>query len=411
MRKRTLTFVLPFLALVGFSSCSDDDNGPVAAGRISFYGDAYPLGVGAIYHDDNHTVIAVTDYTFVDRYEGENGGQVDEVKGFSAEVKKEQTGNFLVALYEPGFILNDLTKDARGSGAAIWLRLASPETDRLVPGKYTYSLNKEAFTFKGNSGVNYSSGYSLAPNELTEGEVNISCEGEEYTVTFDCKTSFGGAIQGSYTGELKSFDIRKDADMLNYFEDVKLEALFDKVKYMDADDRPQCEPDYIRAASFFKSSAGAVYTAYDFIFWAESAKKGIDIALAYDREKEAVYFESPIRMRALLWHNTFENYNFNLPCHTKYMLAPADFTDADFDALAGIEDFAFDFAESEVSIPVTAKLPVYVFVQTANGVQGVLRIKGITPEDTEMIEGITYPLNPAIVMDTKFPRSFSEQIR
>lgn len=34
-----------------------------------------PLEQGAIYHDNNHTVIAVSDYTFEDRYQGKDGSK------------------------------------------------------------------------------------------------------------------------------------------------------------------------------------------------------------------------------------------------------------------------------------------------------------------------------------------------
>ena len=228
------------------------------------------------------------------------------------------------------------------------------------------------------------------------------------------QTSFGGPIEGTYTGSLKPFDIRKEIGTVNFYENVKLEALFDKVEYTDLEGIFHSEPDYLRATSFFLSSTQQVYSANLYKGLAESAKKGIDIALAYDATNKAVYFESPIKMRALLWHNTFQNenlfnYSFDLPCHTKYMPAPQDFTNTDFEALAKQEDFVFDFSEAKVSIPIESATPRFVFVQTGNGLQGVIRIKEITPESTEMISGIIYPVNPAIIMDVKFPRSFSEQ--
>ena len=414
MKKTIRILTAMLLALIGLPSCSDEDNERSATGRISFYGENYLLEQGAIYHDNNHSVIAVTDYTFEDRYQGEDGEKVDQVKGFSAEVKGKQTGNFLIGLYEHGFVLSDLTKDARGSGACICLRVASPEVDRIVPGKYTYSLNRDEYSFKGNSSVKYNSGGSTMANELSEGEVNISQEGDIYTITFNCKTSFGGSIEGTYTGSLKAFDIRKEIGTVNFYENVKLEALFDKVEYTDLEGVFHSEPDYLRATSFFLSSTQQVYSANLYKGLSASVKKGIDIALAYDRTNQAVYFESPIKMRALLWHNTFQdesllNYSFDLPCHTKYMPASQSFTNEDFEALAQQEDFVFDFTESKVSIPVGSTTPLFVLVQTGNGLQGVIRIKEIIPESTETIGGIVYPVTPAIVMDVKFPRSFSEQ--
>ena len=414
MKKNCRILTAMLLALTCCPSCSDKDNELSTTSRISFYGETYPLEQGAIYHDNNHTVIAVSDYTFEDRYQGKDGEQTDLIKGFSAEVKEKQTGNFLIGLYQHGFVLSDLTKDARGNGACICLRLASPETDKIAMGKYTYSPNRDEYSFKGYSSVDYTSGSSTTPNELTEGEVNISQEGEIYTVTFKCTTSFGGPIEGTYTGSLKPFDIRKEIGLVNSYENIKLEALFDKVEYTDLEGVAHSEPDYLRANSFLLSSTQQVYSANLYRDLAESTKKGIDIALAYDKENQAIYFESPIKMRALLWHNTFQNeslfdYSFDLPCHTKYMPAPQNFTDADFDALATQEDFVFNFSEAKTSLPIGTTTPCFVFVQTGNGLQGVIRIKTIIPESTETINGIIYPVNPAIIMDVKFPRSFSEQ--
>ena len=413
MKRKYRILTVAMLILIGLS-CSDNDKKLSNRGRISFYGETFPLEQGAIYHGNNHFVAAIEDYTFEDRYEGEEGEQIDQVKGYTAEVTEKQTGNFLIGLYEDRFVISELTQSANGQGACICIYLASPEPDKIAPGKYTYSLNHDKYTFKGYSSANYDSKEVSQANELTEGEVEISQEGDIYTITFKCKTNFGGPIEGSYTGNLKSFNIRENTETVNFVEDIRLKALFEEVDYADQEDEPQSEPDYLRGMSFFQSSSGDVYSADLYKDFTESARKGIDIALAYDAENKSVYFESPIKMRALLWHNTFENedlfdYSFDLPCHTKYMPAPPDFTDADFEALSALEDFIFDFSEAEVSIPIETALPYFVFVQTGNGLQGVIQVKEISPESTEMIGGITYPVNPSILMDVKFPRSFSEQ--
>ena len=410
-RKNRLFWSVP-LVLVCLSCSDDDDIGK--AGDISFYGETYSLEQGAIYHDNNHAVIAVEDYVFEDSYVVEGKTQTDRIEGFTAEIKNGQTGNFLIGLYEGGIVLSDLTQDARGKGAAICLRLASPETERIVPGKYIFSLNHDEFTFMGYSSSLYESGSDIVPNELAEGEVNISQEGDIYTIDFDCKTTFGGGVKGTYTGTLKPFDIRKSIDAVYFYTDIELDALFESVEYTDLEGVEQSEPDYLRGNSFLSSSTQQVYSANLYRGLSNSAKENIDIALAYDRENATVYFESPIKMRALLWHDTYENetlfdYTFNLPCHTKYMPAPEDFTDEDFEALEEFADFDFSFAEIRTAIPVNATMPYFVFVQTGNGDLGVIRVKEILPESTEVISGITYPLNPSIVMDIKIPRSYSEQ--
>lgn len=69
------------------------------------------------------------------------------------------------------------------------MRIASPNPEKIVPGKYTYSLNHDEYTFKGYSSVNYSTNEDITPNELTEGEVYISQEGDTYTITFKCETA------------------------------------------------------------------------------------------------------------------------------------------------------------------------------------------------------------------------------
>ena len=414
MRKNDLLLIATMLLWGGFSSCSDTGDEPSNIGSVRFYGESYPLEQGAIYHDNNHSVIETREYVFEDIYQYAGTTQKDLVKGFTAEMKNGQTGNFLLGLYESGFRLSELTKDARGSGACVCLRLASPETDRIVPGKYTFSLNRDGYTFKGYSSGKYYSGETATSNEFTEGEVEITCQDDIYTIDFHCKNNFGGVTEGNYTGRLKTFDIRKEFETLYNYENIRLEGLFDRVDYTDAEGVPHSEPDYLRATSFFASRTQKVYSANLYRNLAESVKKGIDIALAYDKTKEALYFESPIKMRALLWHNTFDDENlsgtnFDLPCHTKYMPAPQDFTNEDFEALNRQEDFVFDFVEKQASIPIGSSLPCFIIVRTGNGSQGVIRIKEIVPESTEMIGGITYPVNPSILMDIKFPRSYSEQ--
>ena len=83
MKKNCQFLTTTLLALIGLSSCSDEDNKLSTTGQISFYGENYLLEQGAIYHDNNHTVITVSDYLFEDRYLGENGEQTDQVKGFT----------------------------------------------------------------------------------------------------------------------------------------------------------------------------------------------------------------------------------------------------------------------------------------------------------------------------------------
>ena len=402
------------LALGCLFACSDDGDVNYS-NRIQMYGETYALEQAAVYHDNNHTVIAVNDYDYVDEYEWQDVAYMDVVKGFTAEVKEQQTGNFLVSLYEEGFVVSDITEKAVGEGACVSLRLASPDTAVLEPGVYVYSANRDEYTFQGHSTVSYNTrDDSPVSNDLTEGKVTVSREGDVYSIDFDCKTSFGGSIVGSYKGPLKAFDIRKDAEMVNVIENVKLEALFPEVNYIDVEGVAHHEPDYQRATSFLATASRAIYTANLYKNLPELEKRAIDIALRYDSENAMIYFASPIEMRSWLWHNKFQsedlfNYSFDLYCHTQYMLAPADFTEADFEQLASSADFTFAFSAEEVGIPVGQTLPCFVFVQTGNGLKGVIRINEITPEGSESDGGVVHAVNPSLGMDIKFPRDFSEE--
>lgn len=90
------------------------------------------------------------------------------------------------------------------------------------------------------------------------------------------------------------------------------------------------EPDYLRAKSFLNTSTGVIYTANEYRNLSVAEKKAIDIALAYDKEKEEIYFLSPIAGRSLLWHNMYESetlfdYSFDLPCHTRIYACSGEF--------------------------------------------------------------------------------------
>lgn len=400
--------------LCGLLACSDEEKAG-GANQMRVYGESYQLERGVVYHDNNHSVISVSDYYFADRYEWQGSDFVDTVKGFSAEVREKQTGNFLIGLYEDGFEVSDLVEGVVGEGACVCLRLASPDTSELQPGVYTFSDSRDEYTFQGHSAVCYNTREEdVVSSDLAEGKVVVEKAGDVYSISFQCKTSFGGDVEGSYSGPVSFLDIRKDVDLVSVIEDVDLEALFHEVNYVDAEGVAHEEPDYLRATAFFCTSSRQIYTANSYKDLAEVEKRKIDIALSYDREKEVVCFDSPIRMRSLLWHNKFKSedlfdYSFDLPCHTQYMFAPEGFSNADFERLSRAEDFTFAFEPEDVNLPLEQRLPCFVFVQTGNGLRGVIRVNGIAPEGRESVGGVEYAVNPCLSMDIKFPRNFSEE--
>ncbi|MFR4039547.1 MAG: hypothetical protein ACLTZT_18765 [Butyricimonas faecalis] len=169
--------------------------------------------------------------------------------------KEEQTG-ILSSVYMKEVLSSVISLTQRSELYLLANGLCNPE--KIVP-EIHVSLNHDEYTFKGYSSVNYSTNEDITPNELTEGEVYISQEGDTYTITFKCETSFGGPVEGSYTGLLKSIDIRKEYETTNFYKNIKLEALYDDVNYTDGDGIPHREPDYLRATSFLVSSSQQVY--------------------------------------------------------------------------------------------------------------------------------------------------------
>ncbi|MDE6451778.1 MAG: hypothetical protein K2L23_05730, partial [Odoribacter sp.] len=132
----------------------------------------------------------------------------------------------------------------------------------------------------------------------------------------------------------------------------------------------------------------------------------IDLAILCDKTEAAFVFESPIHIRRWVGHD--DKYNF--PCHTIYMKAPADFSDTDFENL-NAETFSFTITEEKVEIPTQDFKPCYVFFQTGQGVQGVIKVISWIPESalvrTDQLMGgmlgARIPVNPALKLEIKCP--------
>lgn len=405
MRKTFLMWIIPLLGML-CPACSSEEESPDRSKLLTIYGQEYALEQAAIWKDNHHTVSVQKDYVFEDRYLTGEGEKTDSVKGFMTDLKDYRTGNFMLALYETGLVVNEVLYKAQGEGACVCLQLASPDTAELKPGKYVFAKSRDQYTFKGYSASRYRPG-ETTPAEITAGEVEVSKERDTYTVTFNCKTSFGGTVSGSYTGKPAGYNLLGQTKGVVYQQDIVLRALYDTVVY-EKEGIVVKEPDYLRGLSFLNSTSKKTFSAEKYSVLNDTEKAKVDIAVAYSEDDHAIYFESPIRMRALLWHNQFEDYNFDLPCHTRYMAAPADFKEADFEALEKKEDFIFQMKEETVKIPVGMTSPKYVFVITGNGQSGVIRVTEVKPASTEMIDGVEYRVNPLVVMELKFPRIFSE---
>ena len=83
-------------------------------------------------------------------------------------------------------------------------------------------------------------------------------------------------------------------------------------------------------------------------------------------------------------------------------------TDSDFEHITDKKDFAIEIKEEKVKIPVGTSVPVFLYVETGLGEIGVIRVKRVTPEGREIAAGKEYPVNPNVIMDIKFPKTYSE---
>lgn len=390
------------LALLCFWSCSDSENGIDPSAMLQMYGRQYNLTSGVIWKNNPKMVTASIPYVYEDTYVKSGQEVTDSVVGFTAGTEREEVGDFMLSLYEEGLFFNEKLQETKGRAACICFHFLSAETNRLVPGKYTYGRNNKKGTFKGFCSSDYDVLVTVVPAEIKEGEVFVEEQDGIYSIAFNCKTSFGGEVSGKYRGTLRECKVTRQgtAD----FENISLAGLLDTVvtkTFLIYENRTTIAKDLDKknGAAFFSLQTGLSKFAQD------PGKEVVDIALVWDKIAQAFYFESPIRMRSLLGHQN----NFNFPCHTIYMRAPAAFTDADYENLdeTGI---SLDIREERVEIGTSAFEPVYVFFETGNCAQGVMRVKRFTPmgekEKVGLASIVTTPINPTLVIDIKCPANF-----
>lgn len=392
------------LAWLSLGSCSDKEDGLDSSVMLDIYGRQYSLSEGVIWENNPNVTVATVPYVFEDTYVNADGVEVtDQVAGYTAGAVSNTTGNFMLSLYEDGLSYNDALQVAAGKAACICFHLSSEEADQLKMGKYVYGKEKVANHFIAYSSSDYDTEKSNIPAEITEGEVTVAGANGNYSVKFNCKTSFGGEVKGEYTGILHKCRVAQQPSA--YYESLTLAGLMDTVvtteTWFGGEPEISTSLDINNGAAFLSTGSGTCKYARD------GGKDLVDIALVWDKTKESFYFESPIRMRSLLGHNS----TYNFPCHTIYMKAPDSFTDADFENLEKNE-FSFEIREEKVEFPTGDFKPGYVFFQTGKGIRGVIRVKGFAPlgSKTESQWGgwviVDSQVNPVLYIDVKCPASF-----
>lgn len=425
-------------------SCSDQEDGLVNPDKmIRLYGNSYNLQSGVIWQSNSNIVVSSVPFVYEDIYEKDGSMVTDKVEGFRAGVDQIETGNFTLSLYEEGLYYNRELEKAQGEAACICFHLASPKVGELVPGKYVFGTDKTPYTFVGYCSSYYNTqSKENIPATLSEGEVSIEKNADSYRVVFQCKTTFGGEVAGEYNGLLDNCRVSQVKS--TEYEDVSLSGLLDEVEIIpwyneefvqlladnigvsfdDAVAILELQPDGDRflslsyaytdldieiGQSLFSLSTGLSQTARN----AKNNLESVDLALVWNKSQESFCFESPIRMRSLLGHDS----QYDFKSHTIYMKAPESFTDSDY-ANLNSDNFVFQITEEKVEISTRDFKPSYVFFQTGKGVQGIINVKSYTPLDTKVeIDpsaggGYILPLNPALQLEIKCPAVVSNpQIR
>lgn len=404
MKKMYLTGII-VSGLLCMSSCSKNEDDKAA--NITVYGQPYELASGIFYESTSYNERTTIPYIFEDKYVDESGKPVtDRVEGFAMGQDTKVFGNFMFSLYEKGMVFNEVLGQITGRGVCLCFHLASAEKDRLVPGKYVYNAEREKNTFVAYFSSDYNPEKSVKPAIISEGEVNIEQSGDMYHVQFDCKTSFGGVITGTYDGAIRQ--VKVSSQQSANWEGVVLGGAMSYshvAQYMMGMLQAEQDTPDVYTSAFFSTAFGSVSTAE------ADGKKNVDIALIWDRDKNVFRFESPIRMRSLLWHMN----DYDHPCHTIYMPAPDTFTDKDFENLDTV-GFDFEVEDKPIVIGVNPFKKSYVFFQTGYGVKGVLRLNNYFPMETvkmDIVPGMmymTYEVGAKLLIDVKSEASFHNPV-
>lgn len=403
------------LALVALALTSCGDRNKMEDPRdtmITIYGRSYHLETAALWRSNPNIVSRPSPYIWTDEYVNSRGQEIsDPVEGFTAGEDSFTSGNFMLSLYETGLKVNTSLEGVQGRGACISFHLATENTDGISAGTYRFSPDKSPFTFVGYLCSDYTT-QSITnvpgqvpvnnPAELADGEVTVGLgQDGSYTVEFICTTTFGAEVSGRYVGQIPEYKVSQVAS--SAFNDIEIAGLLKSVTISQSYNAggtmiplgDETGYDISNGKAFLSLSSGMAQ-------YANTPKKdAIDIALVWDETDESFIFTSPIKMRSYLGHD----HRYDFPCHTRFMPAPDTFTDKDF---MSFDSFTFKVEDQPVMIPTKDFKTSYLFFETGNGIQGVMRVRAFIPassyvEDYAGVLFTTRPINPSIKVDVKCP--------
>lgn len=104
------------------------------------------------------------------------------------------------------FLLSTSTGEVAGTAAELSINLYSAEHGFIPSGTYVYSDSQQILPFTFSSGYLRSENiYETGSNidtQISDGTVNISQNGSDYTLEYNCNLSTGDVLSGSYNGKM-----------------------------------------------------------------------------------------------------------------------------------------------------------------------------------------------------------------
>jgi len=145
-------------------------------------------------------------------YDLSTGFFSNEIDGKQGDITSVQTGNPIsLMLISSGFTIHvaDGTIDSlTGTGSGIIFLAFSASQDKLDEGQYVFdSLSMQPATFSyGDAVFDLNSATGVGTEvEMNDGNFTLKKSGDDYEITFNCKTYDGKSVTGYYKGSLKSY--------------------------------------------------------------------------------------------------------------------------------------------------------------------------------------------------------------
>lgn len=251
---------------------------------------------------------------------------------------------------------------------------------RLSPGRYVLG-DTEGGAIKA---AYFSSSYSTAETSTdriapaNKGFLEIKkVDAQTIDATFELETDYGAKVKGKYSGPLRHSDGRIPA--VNKAEGLSLFGF--QPKYLlqlktSKDPNAEIIQGELPSASKVKTFLNLISAKTTFADEAQGNKEQIDILLKIKGEETFILagpWRNPIPSQYYSWNEgRYKPIFLYFTNDTKYMKAPASFSDKDYEEI-DTKGFMFEVNDEEVELRKGNGVK-YVFFQNSQGFKGVLRI-------------------------------------